>query len=71
MYSKIVATLAVAAAIIAGSLLAQAQDKAKENDPRLDKVLEQNEKILKNQELIIKSLDEIRQDLLQIRRRSS
>lgn len=40
-------------------------------DPRLDKVIEQNDQILKNQQEILKSLGELRQEVLQIRRRSS
>jgi hypothetical protein len=40
-------------------------------DSRLDKLIEQNELILKNQQEILKSLGELKQDILQIRRRSS
>jgi cell division protein FtsX len=62
----------VLAALLAGGLLVTAQTESKtQPDPRIGKVLEQNEQILKNQEEIKKTLEEVRRDLLQLRRRSS
>jgi hypothetical protein len=65
--------LCIAAVVVAGSFaVAQAPKPATPaTDPRIDKVLEQNEKILKQQEEILKSLEEVKGSLAQIRRRSS
>jgi len=76
MNAKYVATFALAAGLVAGSLfLAQAQSDVKPvapaPDARIDKLLEQNEKILKNQDEIIKTLADIKEGVLQARRRSS
>jgi hypothetical protein len=77
MNAKYVATFALAAGLIAGSLfLAQAQSETKPvapaaTDSRIDKLLEQNEKILKNQDEILKELADIKEGVLQVRRRSS
>lgn len=40
-------------------------------DPRIDKLLQQNELILKNQDEIKKQLEGLKQDILQLRRRAS
>lgn len=59
---------------LAGSLCIHAnedQPQQPAKDPRIDKVLEQNQQILKNQGEIIQRLDKLEKDLLQIRRRSS
>ena len=74
MNIKIVAILALAAGLIAGSLFishAQGESKSAAPDPRIDKLIEQNEKILKNQEEILKQLADVKEGVLQIRRRSS
>ena len=76
MNAKYVATFALAAGLVAGSLfLAQAQSDVKPvapaPDARIDKLLEQNEKILKNEDEILKKLADIQEGVLQARRRSS
>ena len=74
MNIKIVASFALAAGLIVGSLfIAQARGESKSaaSDPRLDKLIEQNEKILKNQDEILKQLADVKEGVLQIRRRSS
>jgi hypothetical protein len=74
MNAKLVAVFALAAGLIAGSLfIAHAQGEAKPAvlDPRVDKLIEQNEKILKNQDEILRQLAEVKEGVLQIRRRSS
>ena len=74
MKIKSVALLALAAGLIAGSLfLAQAQTENKPAgpDPRIDKIIEQNDKILKNQDEILRELADLKEGLLQLRRRSS
>ena len=74
MNTKIVAIFVLAVGLIAGSyFVAQAQTATKSagSDPRIDKLIEQNEKILKNQEEILKQLADVKDGLLQIRRRSS
>jgi hypothetical protein len=74
MNMKLVAILALAAGLVAGSLfVAQAQNETKPapKDPRIDKLLDQNDKILKNQDEILKRLDDIKEGVLQLRRRSS
>jgi hypothetical protein len=40
-------------------------------DPRIDKLIEQNEQILKTQADILQQIQEIKRDLQQLRRRSS
>lgn len=74
MNTKHVAIFALAAALIAGSLFiaqAQSENKPAVSDPRIDKLIEQNEKILKNQDEILKQLGEVKEGILQVRRRSS
>ena len=76
MNTKLVAVLAVAAAMVAGTFfLAQANGQTKVAtvpvDQRIDKLIEQNEKILRNQDEILKQLAELKEGVLQIRRRSS
>jgi hypothetical protein len=76
MNNKLVVTIALAVGVVAGSFfIAQAQDQTKAAvaaaDPRIDKLLEQNDKILKNQDEILKQLADLKEGVLQIRRRSS
>ena len=74
MNTKLVAVFVLAAGLIAGSLfVAQAQNVAKPAapDPRIDKIIEQNEKILKNQDEILRQLADLKEGMLQVRRRSS
>ncbi len=73
MKSNILAAAAVAAALFgAGLFLANAQAPVKPPpDPRIDKLLEQNDRIIKGQEEILKALGDIKEGLLQVRRRSS
>jgi hypothetical protein len=76
MNTKLVVTIALAVGVVAGSFfIAQAQDQTKAvlapPDPRIDKVIEQNDKILKNQDEILKQLADLKEGVLQIRRRSS
>ena len=74
MNTKIVAIFALAAGLIAGCLfIAQAwgESKTTASDPRLDKLIEQNEKILKNQDEILKELADLKEGVLQMRRRTS
>jgi hypothetical protein len=69
-----VAVVAVAAALVVGSLFvaeAQTDVKPPPPDPRVDKLIEQNDQILKNQDQIIKDLDDLKEGVLQLRRRSS
>ena len=72
--NKKVALSILAAGMIAGSLFiahAQTEIKPVALDPRVDKLIEQNEKILKNQDEILRQLGEVKEGVLQIRRRSS
>ena len=72
--NKKVALFILAAGIIAcRRFIAHAQTEVKPValDPRVDKLIEQNEKILKNQDEILKQLGEVKEGVLQIRRRSS
>lgn len=61
--------------MLAGAWIVFAQSEAKPGgptaDPRIDKLLEQNEQILKNQAEMLKQLEGLKQDLLQLRRRAS
>jgi hypothetical protein len=67
--------VALAALVVVGTWIGTAQGETKpatqSSDPRIDKLLEQNEQILKNQAEIKKQLEGLKQDILQIRRRSS
>lgn len=74
MNIKNVAIFVLAAGLIAGSLFiaqAQSENKPAAADPRIDKLIEQNDKILKTQDEILKQLGEVKEGVLQIRRRSS
>lgn len=74
MKAKYIAIFTLAVGLIAGSLfIAQAQTEVKPPvpDPRIDKLLDQNDKILKNQDEILKQLADIKEGVLQVRRRSS
>ena len=64
----------IAVAVLVGTwVVAQTPKPAQPllDDPRIGKILEQNEKVLKNQEEILKSLGEIRQTLTVLKFRSS
>ena len=65
--------LVVAVVLVGGGLMiGHAQQPASAADTaRLEKIVKQNEQILENQAEIKKTLDQLRQDILQIRRRSS
>jgi len=76
MNMKPVAVVAAAVGFIAGSFfIAQVQGQTKavapSSDPRIDKLIEQNQKILSNQDEILKQLADLKEGVLQIRRRSS
>jgi hypothetical protein len=75
MNKKHIASLSLAAILVAGALaIAEAPKQPVAPpplDPRIDRLLEQNEKILKTQDEILKKLDEIDKGLLQVRRRTS
>ncbi len=81
MKTKLAATLAVAAALVAGSLLVAHAQQAKSSssgDPRLDKIIQQNEKLLQQNDQILqgqddikKTLKELQEGILQVRRRTS
>jgi hypothetical protein len=74
MKAKLFVTVAVAALLVAGTFaLAQAPAPPKPAPPdlRIDKLLDQNAQILKNQAEILKKLDGLKEDVLQLRRRSS
>ena len=74
MNTKIVAIFALAAGLIVGSFFiapARAENKLAAPDPRIDKLIEQNEKILKNQDEILKQLADLKEGVFQLRRRSS
>jgi len=65
------ATLAIATVLIAGSFVLAQSSGSSSGDPRIDRIIEQNEKILKNQEEIQKQLSQIRDWVDWLRRRSS
>ncbi len=70
MNAKLLAAVALLA--VAGLYFVRAADEAKPApDPRIDKLIQQNEQILKNQDEIKQKLDKMTQDLLQLRRRAS
>lgn len=70
MNSKTLVLIAVLG--LTGLVIAQTHEASRPTaDPRIDKLLEQNERILKNQEEIKQRLEKISQDLLQLRRRLS
>jgi hypothetical protein len=74
MNTKYVAIFAFAAALVVGGLLlaqVPAPVKPPPPDPRMDKIIEQNEQILKNQDQILKDLSDLKEGVLQLRRRSS
>jgi hypothetical protein len=74
MNTKFAAIFALAVGLVAGSLfMVQAQTPVKPPppDPRIDKVIDQNDQILKNQDQIIKDLNDLKEGVLQLRRRSS
>jgi hypothetical protein len=73
MNKRSIIAACIAAIIVAGSLAIAAQPAkpAAGSDPRLDKVIEQNEQILKNQAEIMKMLQEVQTGLNALRRRSS
>jgi hypothetical protein len=75
MKIKHLLVILVMAALYVGSIMVFAQGDTKpasaQPDPRIDKLLQQNEQILKNQEDIKKQLESLKQDILQLRRRAS
>ncbi len=74
MNGKFLAILAGSALLVAATwVFAQGQVKpaAAPPDPRIDKIVDQNDQILKNQQEMLKAIADIKQDLLQLRRRSS
>lgn len=74
MNIKNIAIFVLVAGLIAGSLFiaqAQSENKPAVFDPRIDKLIEQNERILKNQDEILKQLGEVKEGVLQMRRRTS
>jgi hypothetical protein len=73
MNKKLLTALCLASAL-AGATFVWAQSKETikiVEDPRIDRLLEQNEKILKNQEEILKQLDQVKTWVDWLRRRSS
>lgn len=72
MNKKTMAALCIAATLVAGTfVLAQSTGSSTGGDPRLDKIVEQNEKILKNQDEILKQLGVINENVFILKRRSS
>lgn len=71
MKTKLFASICVAIALAVTYALAQEQSKPSIPDPRIDKLIEQNEQILKNQTTILEKLDKLEQGMLQVRRRGS
>ncbi len=70
MKTKLFATIAVAAMLAAGGLaIAQmpGQGQPPKPDPRVQKLLEQNEEILKGQEDIKSQLNDIKSDLADLK----
>jgi hypothetical protein len=70
MKTKLIVSICVAATLAVAIALAQ-ENKSSTQDPRIDKLIEQNAQILKNQDEILKKLDKLDQGLLQVRRRTS
>ena len=59
-----IGAVVVAVVVLVGTwVVAQTPVAAPTADPRIGKILEQNEKVLKNQDEILKQLAEIRQEL--------
>ena len=73
MNKKTFSICCIAALLVVGTFaLAQTEKPVTPaNDPRLDKVLEQNQKILEQQDQILKKLDDLNTGIAQLRRRSS
>jgi hypothetical protein len=74
MKAKLFVTVAVAALLVAGAFAiaqAPAQPKPAPPDPRIDRLLEQNDQILKNQQDILKQLGDLKESILILKRRSS
>jgi hypothetical protein len=71
MNKKTLVALCIAALVAGTFVLAQSTGSAPSGDPRLDKILEQNEKIMKSQEEILKQLAQIKDWVDWLRRRSS
>ncbi len=64
--------VAVALIAVAGLYFVRAADEAKPAaDPRIDKLIQQNEQIMKTQDEILKQIQELKEGVLQLRRRSS
>ena len=63
----------IALALVAGTVVfaqSSKQTTGQATDPRIDKVIEQNEQILKNQQDILKKLEEIQTGIGILKRRS-
>lgn len=72
MNQKLLTAICLAGALAAATYVyAQNQTKPAPADPRLDKLIEQNEQILKNQQEIINQLKDLKEGVTQLRRRSS
>jgi len=76
MKTNLIGALVVAGALATGVLVtAQTATKSPSattgSDPRISKLLEQNEQILKNQQEILQKLETISGGIQQLRRRSS
>jgi hypothetical protein len=74
MNKKSLFVVGIVVALAAGSIaLAQSAKSASTQnaDPRIDKVIEQNEQILKNQDAILKKLDEVQNGMNILKRRTS
>ncbi len=63
--------VAVAALLVAGSFGLSQASTSSNSDPRIDQIIEQNEKILKNQEDLQKQIAQIKDWVEWLRRRSS
>lgn len=71
---KRTSVVVIAVAVLVGTwVVAQTPKPAQtsNDDPRIGRILDQNEKVLKNQEAILKSLGEIQQTLTVLKFRSS
>jgi len=72
MKTKLLISVCVAVALAVGIALAQEKEQTKPGtDPRIGKLVEQNEQIIKTQQEILQRLEKIEQGLLQVRRRGS
>jgi hypothetical protein len=73
MNKKSLIALGIAVVLVAGTVVFAQSSKpvaASGADPRLDKVIEQNEQILKNQQEILKKLNEVQTGMSILKRRT-